>query len=79
MKILHLDQNHPLLIQQLEKEGHTNVEGYQLSREEVLKRLHSFEGIVIRSRITVDREFIDAAPKLRFIARVGAGLESIDT
>jgi D-3-phosphoglycerate dehydrogenase len=36
-------------------------------------------GIVIRSRIAIDREFLDKAIRLKFIARVGAGMESIDT
>ena len=38
-----------------------------------------FHGIVIRSRFTIDRQFIDKAINLKFIARVGAGLENIDT
>ena len=33
---------------------------------------------MIRSRLSIDREFIDRATKLRFIARVGAGLDAID-
>ena len=37
-----------------------------------------YDGIVIRSRFNIDKQFIDAATHLKFIARVGAGLESID-
>ncbi len=78
MRILHLDQNHPLLIDQLAIAGHTNEENYSISKEETEKIISEYEGIVIRSRFKIDKQFIDAASNLKFIARVGAGLESID-
>lgn len=78
MIILHADTNHPSLMKKLEEAGHHNIEGYEQSREETLQNQHLYDGIVIRSRYKIDREFIDAAPNLKFIARVGAGLESID-
>lgn len=78
MIILHADSNHPHLIQKLEQAGHQNIEAYKQSKEEILKNQHLFDGIVIRSRFNIDKEFLDAAPNLKFIGRVGAGLESID-
>ena len=78
MIILHADSNHPTLIQQLEAAGHQNIEAYDQSQEEILQNQHLYDGIVIRSRFKITREFMDAAPNLKFIARVGAGLESID-
>ena len=79
MKILHLDKNHPLLINQLDALGCINDTAYSESKETVLKSIKSYDGIVIRSRFKIDAHFIDAATQLKFIARVGAGLESIDT
>lgn len=78
MKILHLDNNHPLLINRLESAGFSNEEDYTSSKESVEKKIENYEGIVIRSRFKIDKQFIDAAKNLKFIARVGAGLESID-
>lgn len=78
MIILHVDSNNPLLISQLQKAGYHNVEAYDIGKEEILANQHLYDGIVIRSRFKIDKEFIDAAPNLKFIARVGAGLESID-
>ena len=78
MKILHLDKNHPLLIKQLAEAGFKNDEDYTSSKETIEKNIVSYEGIVIRSRFKCDQKFIDAAANLKFIARVGAGLESID-
>jgi len=78
LKILHLDQNHPLLIEQLSTEGFENHEDYSSSKDEVQNIIKNYDGIVIRSRFKIDKPFLDAATNLKFIARVGAGLESID-
>ncbi|MBS3738933.1 MAG: hydroxyacid dehydrogenase, partial [Psychroflexus sp.] len=78
MKILHLDQNHPLLIEQLEALGMTNVEDYSSSKLEIEQCIENYEGIVIRSRFPVDKSFLQKAKNLKFIGRVGAGLENID-
>ncbi|WP_452599474.1 2-hydroxyacid dehydrogenase [Pontimicrobium sp. MEBiC01747] len=78
MKILHLDTNHPLLINQLNDLGYTNDENYTASKEDILKIIHNYDGFIIRSRFSIDANFIDAATSLKFIGRVGAGLENID-
>lgn len=78
MTILHADTNHPSLIKQLAAAGFHNIEGYHLSKQDILENQHLYDGIVIRSRFKIGKDFMDAAPNLRFIARVGAGLESID-
>lgn len=78
MKILHLDKNHSLLIEQLTAAGYENDENYTISKSDTEKIIGMYDGIVIRSRFKIDRLFIDAATNLKFIARVGAGLESID-
>lgn len=49
-----------------------------ISREELLKIIGNYEGILIRSKTEVDKELIDAATKLEFIGRAGAGLDKID-
>ncbi|RZK11439.1 MAG: hydroxyacid dehydrogenase [Flavobacterium sp.] len=78
MRILHIDGNHPLLKTQLEEAGHLNEDDFTSTKEEVEAKIHDYEGIVIRSRFKIDRQFLDKATNLKFIARVGAGLESID-
>ena len=78
MKILHLDTNHPLLINQLNDLGFINIENYTDSKTAIENIISGYNGIVIRSRFKIDKTFIDAATNLKFIARVGAGLESID-
>jgi D-3-phosphoglycerate dehydrogenase len=78
IKILHLDSNHPLLWQQLEEAGFNNEADYTSTKEEIEAKIQNYQGIVIRSRFKIDRTFLDKATNLQFIARVGAGLESID-
>lgn len=78
MKILHLDTNHPLLINQLNDLGFINHEDYSSSKPEIEAKIHDYDGFIIRSRFTIDRQFLDKATNLKFIGRVGAGLENID-
>jgi D-3-phosphoglycerate dehydrogenase len=78
IKILHLDSNHPILMQELQDLGFTNHEDYTSSKSEIEEKMHHYQGIVIRSRFKIDKNFLDKATNLQFIARVGAGLESID-
>ena len=78
MKILHLDTNHELLIEQLAQAGFTNHEDYTSTKPEIEAKIGEYDGIVLRSRFTIDKQFLDAATNLKFIGRVGAGLENID-
>jgi len=78
MKILHLDENHPILIQQLEDAGFENTQAYTTSKMEVEAMLPNYQGIVVRSRFPIDAAFLTKGPQLKFIARVGAGVENID-
>ncbi|MFM9989480.1 2-hydroxyacid dehydrogenase [Flavobacterium sp.] len=78
IKILHIDSNHPLLMAQLQEAGFINHEDFTSSKQEVEAKIHEYQGIVIRSRFKIDKTFLDKATSLQFIARVGAGLESID-
>lgn len=78
LKILHIDSNHPLLMEQLQELGFINHEDFNSSKEEIEAKIQDYQGIIIRSRFKIDKTFLDKATNLQFIARVGAGLESID-
>ncbi|MBQ0909205.1 hypothetical protein KBJ98_10875 [Flavobacterium sp. F-328] len=78
IKVLHLDSNHPILWEQLENAGFINHNDYKSSKQEIEAVIDQYHGIVIRSRFKIDQTFLDKATQLQFIARVGAGLESID-
>lgn len=78
MKVLHLDSNHPLLFDQLNAIGFENHKDYASSKYKIEEIIHDYEGIILRSRFAIDKEFLDKAVNLKFIGRVGAGLENID-
>ena len=78
IKILHIDSNHPLLWEQLQQAGFQNEADFTSFKQDIEAKIENYHGIVIRSRFKIDASFIDKATNLQFIARVGAGLESID-
>lgn len=78
LKILHIDSNSPILWEQLEQGGFENHADYKSTKAEIEAKIADYNGVVIRSRFDIDKTFLDAATNLQFVARVGAGLESID-
>ena len=78
MKILHIDTNHPLLLNQLNDLGFKNDEDYNSPKHKIEAKIHNYDGIIIRSRFKIDKTFLEKATNLKFIGRVGAGLENID-
>lgn len=78
MRVLHLDVNHPLIIEQFNELGYFNDEDYTSTKQEIEAKIHEYDGIIIRSRFSIDSRFLDKATNLKFIGRLGAGLENID-
>jgi D-3-phosphoglycerate dehydrogenase len=82
MKVLFIDSAHSSLKKILENNGFTCEEDFFSPKEEIEKRISDYIGIVLRSRINIDKQFIDffSSPlkRGRFIARVGSGMEHID-
>ena len=77
MNILFADTAHPFLEEALTNAGHTCFYEEKLDRKLALEIIHQFDGVVIRSRFRFDKEMLDASNNLKFIARVGAGMENI--
>ena len=78
MKILLLDENHPLISEQLLEKNFILEEDFISSYEQVLEKIDKYEGVIIRSRIPLDERLLEKGKNLKFIARVGAGMENID-
>ena len=64
MKILHLDTNHKLLMSQLNELGFINHEDYNSSKEMIEIKIQDYDGIILRSRFSIDKQFIDAGKQL---------------
>ncbi len=78
MEILFIDTVHPILMDRLKKSGCVCIDATKKTISEIHEALGTAFGIVIRSRFTLNEEFLRRAPQLKFIARSGAGLENID-
>ncbi len=78
MKVLILDDNHIYLTKKLTSLEIEFDEDFTSSKSVIESKINNYNGIIIRSRFKIDKQFIDKASNLKFIARVGAGLESID-
>lgn len=76
--VLITDDCHPLLLEGLEKEGWTCHYQPDISPEATKATIGQYEGLVINSKILVDRDFLDKAVKLQFVARLGSGMEIVD-
>lgn len=78
VKILVIDTVHPLLLEILSENNFNLTAAYEWDRSKIQTEISNYQGIIIRSRVTIDQQMIDAATQLKFIARFGAGMENID-
>ncbi len=78
MKVLFIDSTHESIVTNFKKSGWKVGLHYKTSREELLGLVHTYDGIIIRSRFKLDENFLRNAKRLKFIGRPGAGLENID-
>lgn len=78
MRVLIIDPPHPYLKAQLQDMQLDFDEDFESPKEALMKKLDQYDGLVVRSRITLDKAFLEKGEKLKFIARYGVGLEHID-
>ncbi len=78
MKVLLIDTVDPSLSNGLRQMGFQLDEDYESPKEDIANKLSAYAGMVIRSRFPVDAAFMEKGTNLKFIARVGAGMENID-
>jgi D-3-phosphoglycerate dehydrogenase len=77
-RVLIVDEMHPSILPGLEA-IHCAADYFPaIKREEIIDRIGEYTGIIIRSKTSLDREILDRAVRLQFIARAGAGIEKID-
>lgn len=78
MKVLITDKTHPALEEILEAAGHQVTVDITLDYNSLLDTIKGFNALVVRSKISIDKHFLDHARHLICIGRVGAGMETID-
>ena len=77
-KVLFIDLVHPLILKELTAHGFECDYFPHFSRQDTVRIIDQYFGLIIRSKIKVDKEILDKASSLRFIGRVGSGMENID-
>ncbi|MCF8235980.1 MAG: hypothetical protein K9G67_11440 [Bacteroidales bacterium] len=78
-RILFIDTTHPVIREELEAHGFQCEFFPAYKRADFERIIHRYHGIIIRSKITLDKNMLEKAEQLEFIGRVGAGMENIDT
>src|SRR5690625_1702859 len=77
-KVLITAKVHPYLVEYLTEKGFQVLYHPAISYKETLEKIHSCIGLIVTTRIRVDKELLDHAPRLRWIGRLGSGMETID-
>jgi D-3-phosphoglycerate dehydrogenase len=77
-KVLFINQAHPILETKLTEIGFICESDFTSSKEALEAKIAEYFGVVLRSRIDIDQQFLEAAENLKFVAREGVGLEHID-
>ncbi|WP_410222231.1 NAD(P)-dependent oxidoreductase [Pedobacter sp.] len=77
-RILIVDDLHPVFKEKALALGYEVDDLPQITRTETLSIIKNYVGIAVRTKFRIDREMMDEAPRLKFVARAGAGLDNID-
>ena len=76
--VLITDDCHPVLIEGLVSLGYVCEFQPNITQQETLGQIPGYEGLIINSKIRVDQNFLNAAVNLKFIGRLGSGMEIVD-
>lgn len=77
-KILLVDHLHSIFKEEAERLGYEVDSKPAITREEAIRILPEYFGLIVRSKFKVDKEILDAATYLKFIGRAGAGMDGVD-
>lgn len=78
MKILVTDKVHSIFFSILEKHNFFLINKPDINYNELYNILPEYDGLIIRSNLIIDKDIISIAKKLKFIGRLGSGLDNID-
>jgi D-3-phosphoglycerate dehydrogenase / 2-oxoglutarate reductase len=78
MKILIIDDVHPIFMKQMNAAGYICDYRPEIDKALVMEILKDYQGLVVRTKFPIDKEIIDAGKELKFIARAGAGMDNVN-
>lgn len=77
-KVIITCKAHEHLSTQLRANGYEITDDPQITYERLSEIIHEAEGLVVTTRIKIDRNILDKATQLKWVARLGSGMELID-
>ncbi|HEY8933668.1 MAG TPA: NAD(P)-dependent oxidoreductase, partial [Cyclobacteriaceae bacterium] len=77
-KCIVVDPMHDSLFAMLEEIGWEADYFPSITRDEIKEKHHGYDGLIVRSKTTIDRDLLGENPTVKFIGRAGAGIDNLD-